>query len=83
MRYSLRNKEKIKAAFGENSLKEITESLDAFFSTGAYIESYLKKEGERQLLTIINLYKSTFEISFYVISKKFDVYNLALKGYGK
>jgi hypothetical protein len=79
-RYSLRNQEKIKYSLGENFHKWLMLSLDELFKKGNIIE--YDYEGEKfKVIHAENVQPHTdsfFEL--YVLSKKFDVYNLAYKG---
>lgn len=84
MRFALRNQEKIKAHFepnGDEILNRIKESLKNAFSSYDDIEKYIDDlENEPYpILCIEDVGHSFNMIAFYVIKKKYDVYNLAFK----
>lgn len=83
MRWSLRNQWKIKKYFephGEEILNRIKNSLDNAFSSLIIDECIDIIENEPYPVLCINDAGHTFNmIAFYVISKKYDVYNLAFK----
>lgn len=83
MRWSLRNQWKIKEYFepyGDEMLNRIKKSLNDAFSN-KNIDSYIDNiENEPYPVLCINDAEHSFNmIAFYVISKKYDVYNLAFK----
>ena len=79
MRYSLRSKDKIAAAFSAAILDRIIKSLDDHFKSSISID-ITKQEGERYPLLIINdSGHTTNMIVFYIVGSKFDVVNLAFK----
>ncbi len=81
MRYSLRKQEKIKAKLGEDFLKYIIKSLNEYFSYDKDPNDDINPiVGEIYPTLMINDIESESRmIAFYIISKKYDVYNLAFK----
>ena len=78
MRYSLRNKKKIESAFNRAILSRIIKSLDEAFEYNTFSCDTI--EGEKyDLLSVNDKGHTCGLIMFYVISKTFDVYNLAFK----
>ena len=82
MRYSLRNKKKIAKAFGKNELTTLINDLDLFFESNKVVNDYLD-DSKKEKYSILNISSDKWRnprfTSFYVISTKFDVYNLALR----
>lgn len=80
MRYALRNKKKIEAAY-PGMIKVILRSLDKHFTENTEIvESLPSNESEPyNLLLVDHIEKSKSIIVFYIIKIKFDVYRLAFK----
>ena len=77
-RYSLRNQEKIKDTLGEDFLQWLNKSLKDHFENTVVIEEYSYKGGKYKYIHVQNVQPKTdsfFEL--YVISKIYDVYNLA------
>ena len=79
-RYSLRNQSKIQSSFGEDFLIWLNESLRKHFDNNDKIEEF-EYEGEKyKVIHIQNVQPKTDSIfELYVISKMYDVYNLAYK----
>jgi len=78
MRYTLRNQKKIINAVGEKAFNNIRKSLIVEFKK---TEQDIKRIGNNKYDTLmINDENHTCGlISFFVISKKYDVYKLAFK----
>lgn len=84
MRWSLRNKDKIKKHFepnGDEILNRLEKSLNEAFLRYKNIDVYIDNiENEPYPVLCIDDAEHSFNmIAFYVISKKYDVYNLAFK----
>lgn len=75
MRYALRNKQKIAAAFSEELVNQIVKSLDNHFER---FDIKTEKGGKYDTLTIKEIDSDRYMV-FYVIGKKYDVYRLAFK----
>jgi len=78
VRYALRNQKKIKTFLGVAAFNAIIKSLNAYFKLEQEIELE-KTDTNYQAIRIPNTEKEGSSISFYVIRKTFDVYNLAFK----
>lgn len=80
-RYSLRNQNKIKKVLGNDFHYWLIESLKARFNDNTPIIEYLYEyDTKYKVIHIDNVQPNTdsfFEL--YIISKHFDVYNLAYK----
>lgn len=79
-RYSLRNKHKIKQSLGEIFLKTLLLSLNDYFKNTKEIVEHDYENEKYKVIHVYNIQKnadSFFEL--YVLSKTFDVYNLAYK----
>lgn len=93
MRFALRKQEKIKAAFGDETLTRIKESLTRYFAADRsdYPEGLRTIEDDfNQLpgepyptIDINDVGNDNRMIEFYVTGKKYDVYHLAFKGFTK
>ena len=80
-RYSLRNQSKIEKSFGEDFLIWLNKSLKDHFENANKIEEFEYETEKYKVIHVQNVQPktdSTFEL--YVISKMYDVYNLAYKG---
>lgn len=81
MRYALRNKKKIEAAY-PGMLKRIISSLDKYFLNKYFIPGKdCKKIGTDQYETLIidDTWHTVNMIAFYVLGIKYDVVRLAFK----
>lgn len=79
-RYSLRNQNKIEKAFGATYLELLLKSLNEYFQNTDIIFEYENKESKYKFIHVDSAYPNSEMIfEFYVISKTFDVYNLAYK----
>ncbi len=79
MRYALRNKHKITAAYDLKYYNRIIESLDKHFAENEEIE-LIQIEGDDYESIMVNDVGHTVNMFvFYMIRKTFDVYNLAFK----
>jgi hypothetical protein len=79
-RFSLRNQDKIQDSFGESFLNYLLKSLKFYFENTKEIKEYIYENEKYKVIHVNNIQPhtdSTFEL--YVISKNFDVYNLAYK----
>ena len=80
-RFTLRNQKKIESSLGKPFLKCLIDSLVVHFATNKTIEECTEYQNEKYPIILVNNVQphtdSTFEL--YVISKTFDVYNLAYK----
>jgi hypothetical protein len=79
-RYSLRNKHKIKQSLGDIFLNTLILSLNDYFKNSKEIVEYDYQNEKFKVIHVNNIQKNTdsfFEL--YVLSKTFDVYNLAYK----
>ena len=81
MRYSLRNHKKISETYGDKFLIRLLNSLNEEFQPGINRELDIREvTGEPySILTVDDTGHSCGLILFYVISKTYDVYNLAFK----
>lgn len=73
-RYSLRNQKKISDVLGKSELNKMLSSLNTYFANAEYIEVY--REGPHDT---IKCKTTDGTLEFYLLSKKYDVYNLAFK----
>jgi hypothetical protein len=79
-RYSLRNQDKIQAHFDKKTLERILSSLTAYFDKGVNAEDInVITGGTYALLCINDIEHTSGIIMFHIISKTYDVYNLAFK----
>ena len=78
MRYSLRNQNKISAAFDEKFLKRVLDSLTESFKENRPPPE-LHKDDPFPIIYIDDEGHSCGFIVFHVIRKTFDTYNLAFK----
>lgn len=79
-RFSLRNQHKIKDKLGEEFLNCLIDSLTEYFKTHSEIEEFEYPNEKYKIILVNNVQPhtdSTFEL--YVISKTFNVFNLAYK----
>jgi hypothetical protein len=81
-RFSLRNQNRIKEKLGEDFLKWLVDSLSVHFNSHEQIEEFEYPDNkEKYKVVIVNNVQphtdSQFEL--YVISRNFNVYNLAYK----
>lgn len=74
MRYSLRNKDKIRAKLGDDFLNSLIASLSLLFKGNVTI---LPGESNRK---VIELIRGNSKHTFVVIGQKYDVLNLAYYG---
>lgn len=80
-RYSLRNQSKIQSAFGEDFLTWLNKSLKSHFENIDKIEEFEYENVEYKIIHVKNVQPKTDSVfELYVISKIYDVYNLAYKG---
>jgi hypothetical protein len=81
MRYALRNKSKIAAAYSPDILKLIIKSLTSHFEKNEVIVLSCPSVGTEPypLLFVDNPEREKSTIVFYVIEIKYDVYRLAFK----
>lgn len=80
MRYSLRNQNKIALAFGDKFVRRLIASLEANFEDISIEELDIQKEYKPYPILCVNdIGHSCGLILFHVISKTYDVYNLAFK----
>lgn len=77
MRYTLRNKEKIKSSLGKNVLNNIISSLDTEFKN--IKEPELLGNEKYKMIAISDLNRTCGIIIFYVIETTYDVLKLAFK----
>ena len=81
MRYTLRNQKKIELAY-PGTIERILSSLDTYFSKHLDLrDSEFIGNEEFRTLIIPDIGHSVNMIAFYIISKKFDIYNLAFKSF--
>lgn len=79
MRYTLRNQMKIEAAY-PGMTERILKSLDKYFSEHSDLKNCdFGNEDGYQLIQVPDIGHTVNIIIFYVLSKKYDVYNLAFK----
>lgn len=80
-RYSLRNQPKIQNAFGEDFLIWLNKSLKSHFENTDEIVETEFEFGIYNVIYVQNIQPKTDSIfELYVISKMYNVYNLAYKG---
>jgi hypothetical protein len=80
MRYSLRNQNKIKNAFGDKFLRRLTASLESTFEDCTIEELDVQENIQPYpILCVHDASHIAGMILFYVVSKTLDVYNLAFK----
>ena len=80
-RYSLRNQSKIQEAFGEDFLLWLNKSLKDYFENTEKIEEFEYEDGGYNVIHVQNIQPKTDSLfELYVVSKTYDVYNLAYKG---
>jgi hypothetical protein len=78
MRFSLRNQDKIKKSLGETYLVLLLSSLKIHFSENDNIKEEMIEGGKHNAIFVHSVAKnSEIDFQFIIISKKFDVYNLA------
>jgi hypothetical protein len=78
MRYTLRNKDKIKKAYSSQYLDRMVKSLDTYFKTNEEIKE--EDSGENfNIIIVSDIEHSVNCFVFYVIKKTYDVYLLAFK----
>lgn len=77
-RFTLRNKEKIIKSFDTDYYELLANSLKNFFQTPKDITEYTYEGLKYPIIHVPSVFpKSEIEFEFLVISKTFDVYNLA------
>ena len=80
MRYSLRNKLKIQNALGLDFFNCLTNSLDYEFKNNNNIIEHTYENEPFKIIHVNNIQPNTDSFfKLYIISKTFDVYNLAYK----
>lgn len=81
MRFSLRNQSKISDKLGESFLHWLLKSLDYYFkNTEDIIEYDYDKKYSYKIIHVNNIqHNSDSVFELYIISKKYDVFNLAYK----
>lgn len=84
MRYALRNKDRIKAHFGQDGeeiVKRITDSLESFFNGSNDIKDFIVNEPNHKfpILTIADAHHTSNLVSFYIVRVQFNVYTLAFR----
>ncbi len=78
MRYALRNKENIKAHFGDEILKDIISSLDyAFKNDQDKIRNMKADKQGRNIFGISSVENEKTNYFFCVLEERYDVYRLA------
>lgn len=78
MRFSLRNQNKIVDSFGDRYLSLLIDSLTDYFSKHKEIEERQVENNPHKFIFVPNIQpKTDSEFQFVIISKTFDVYNLA------
>lgn len=78
MRFSLRNQDKIVQSFGQAYLSLLIDSLTDYFKDEKEIIEYPLPGEKYNCICVPNIQpKTDSEFQFAVISKTFDVYNLA------
>ena len=77
MRYSLRKQDKIKEVIGVEALNQILGSLFEHFRTNK--ETIIVDSKPYPHIVIDNIFIRGSRIVFYVVSRTYDVYNLAYK----
>jgi hypothetical protein len=79
-RYSLRNQDRIKERLGDDFLKWLVNSLSVYFNSHEQIEEFDYPNEKYKVIIINNAQPHTdSQFELYVISKTFNVYNLAYK----
>jgi hypothetical protein len=80
MRFSLRNQKKISGKLGQKYLDILLTSLVMHFTSTNEIEEHTYEGEDFKVIHVPNAQPKTDSVfEFYVISKTFDVYNLAYK----
>ncbi len=77
-RFTLKNQKKIQQAYSKKMLSRIMQSLKEYFDIGN-IETISIENENREIILISDAGHTSNMIAFYVLSKTFDVYNLAFK----
>ena len=79
-RFSLRNQNKIKSRMGQDYIDILLASLVMHFTSHPEIEELEYEDEPYNVICVPNAQpNSDSEFEFYVISKTFDVFNLAYK----
>jgi len=79
-RYSLRNQSKIQNSFGEGFLLWLNKSLKNYFKNTDKIEEFEYENEKYKVIHVQNIQPKTDSIfELYIVSKTYDVYNLAYK----
>lgn len=79
-RYSLRNQKKIANSFGEDFLKWLKLSLNETFKQDK-IEEHTYDNVRMKIVHSTNIGHPEGVFELYVVSKTYDVFNLAFKSY--
>ena len=79
MRYTLRNKTKIVAAYDLTLYNRMTKSLDKHFADYKEIEAIEIEGDDYKTILVDDIGHTVNMFAFYLIRKTFDVYNLAFK----
>jgi len=80
IRFSLRNQDKIKNSLGEDFLNCLLLSLKDYFNKGVEPIEYDYDSGKFKIIHITNVQPKTDSLfELYVISKHYNVWNLAYK----
>jgi hypothetical protein len=78
MRFSLRNQNKIIKSLGNDYLQLLLNSLEKYFKENETIKGEMIEGGKHNAIFVHSVAKnSEIDFQFIIISKKFDVYNLA------
>lgn len=78
MRFTLRNKEKIIKAHGKDYYDLLTSSLKSYFGKTDTITEYDYARLKYKIIHVPSIFKnSEIDFEFAVLSKTFNVYNLA------
>lgn len=77
MRYTLRNKDKIKSAYSSKFVDRLVNSLDAAFNDKTL--DIHRTNDKYDILTINDTGHTCGLIMFYIINIRYDVYKLAYK----
>jgi len=77
MRYTLRNKDKIKEKFSQEFLDRMVRSLNSYFNRNIEIKEY--EDSPYPYILVDDVGHSVNIFSFYVIRITFDAYLLAFK----